>query len=201
MTLSSLWAQPCHSHLECDKCIYGYLYKMKDVEICVHTQEPDYSDVPEEEYDWAKSVYGDVSEHIPKDAPERLEKYVTLSHYINVNLYHDMLTGHSITSILHFLNKMPIDWYSKKQATMETLTYRITVVAACTCVNQIVDLRFTLHYLSVPIYPLKGLAICIYRLLTLFFIVGGWSSSGMTCWSHNWGLSVIKVQTGHGHIL
>ena len=41
--------------------------------------------------------------------------------------------------------------------------------------------------------PLKGLAICIYRLLTLFFIIGGWSSSGVTCWSRNWGSSVIKV--------
>ena len=44
-----------------------------------HTQEPDYSDVPEEEYDWAKSVYGDVSKLIPKDAPKPPGKYMMLS--------------------------------------------------------------------------------------------------------------------------
>ena len=87
--------------------------------VCIPSQEPDYSDVPEEdEYDWAKSVYGDVSELIPKDAPVPLGRHVTLTHYIDANLYHDMLTGHSITGILHLMNKTPIDWYSKKQATI-----------------------------------------------------------------------------------
>ena len=76
---------------------------------------------------------------------------MTLSHYIDANLCHDMLTGHSVTGILHFLNKMPINWYSKKQATVETATYGSEFIAAHICVGQIVDLRSTLHYLSVPI--------------------------------------------------
>ena len=73
-TLSSFQAQPHHGHLECVKHIYGYMYKLKDAKICVCTQEPDYSDILEEEYDWAKSVYGDISKLIPKDAPESLGK-------------------------------------------------------------------------------------------------------------------------------
>ena len=145
LTLSSFQAQPHCGHLECVKHIYGYQYKLKDAEICVHTQEPDYSNVQEEEHEWAKSVYGDVSKIIPKDVPEPLGNYVTLSHYVDANLYHDMLTGHSVTGIFCFLNKMPIDWYSKKQATMETVTYGSKFVAACTCVDQVVDLQLTLH--------------------------------------------------------
>ena len=74
-------------------------------------------------------------------------------------LYHDMhLTGHSITGILHFLNKMPINWYSKKQASVEIVTYGNKFITACTCVNQIADLWLTLHYLSVPE---EGRAICL----------------------------------------
>ena len=77
---------------------------------------------------------------------------MTLIHYIDDNLYHDMLTVHSVTGILHFMNKTPIDWYSKKQATsIETATYGSEFVAAHTCVNQVVDLRLTLCYLGVPI--------------------------------------------------
>ena len=71
--------------------------------------EPDYSAIPEPVYDWAHSVYfGDVKEVIPDDCPDpALGNYVTLSHFIDANLYHDMITGHSVTGTLHLLNKMP----------------------------------------------------------------------------------------------
>jgi hypothetical protein len=92
-----------------------------------------------------------VSKAVPKDAPEPLGKPVTLTHYQDANLYDDIITGQSITAILHFLNKLPIDWYSKKQATVKTATYGGEYISARTCVNQIVDLRTTLRYLSVPI--------------------------------------------------
>ena len=49
------------------------------------------------------------------------------------------------------LNTTPIDWYSKKQATVETATYGSEFVAACICIEQIIDLRTTLQYLGVPI--------------------------------------------------
>ena len=44
-----------------------------------------------------------------------------------------------------------IDWYSKKQATVETATYSSKFVAAKTATEEIIDLRYTLRYLSVPI--------------------------------------------------
>jgi hypothetical protein len=64
---------------------------------------------------------------------------------------HDMITGQSMTGILHFMNKMPIDWYSKKQGTVETATYGSEMVAFRTGVEQIIDLRTTLRYLGVPV--------------------------------------------------
>jgi hypothetical protein len=39
----------------------------------------------------------------------------------------------------------------EKQATVETATYDSEFVAACNCVEQIVDLHGTLRYLGVPI--------------------------------------------------
>ena len=80
---------------------------MKEARIRVLTNEPDYSDYQDPEYDWSSSVYGDVKEIIPTDIPEPKGKYVTLSHYFDANLYHDMVTGRSITAILHFLNQNP----------------------------------------------------------------------------------------------
>jgi hypothetical protein len=152
MSLSSFRAMPRRGHLERAKRIYGYRWKMKEARIRVLTNEPDFSDYQDPEYNWSSSVYGDVKEIIPTDIPESKGKYVTLSHYFDANLYHDMVTGRSITAILHFLNQTLMDWYSKKQATVETAsTFGSEFIAARTTINQIVDLRMTLHYLGVPI--------------------------------------------------
>ena len=56
-----------------------------------------------------------------------------------------------MTGILHLVNQTPMDWFSKKQATVETVTYGSEFVAARTCVEQIMDLRNTLRYLGVPL--------------------------------------------------
>jgi len=151
MTLSGFRVAPREGHLERAKHVYGYLAKMKHAVIRIRTEEPDYSGLPEQHFDWSHSVYGNVEEMLPKDAPEALGKYVTLSHYVDANLFHDILTGHSVTGILHLVNQTPIDWYSKKQATVETATYGSEFVAARTCVEQVIDLRITLRYLGVPI--------------------------------------------------
>jgi hypothetical protein len=123
----------------------GYLSKFHFAELCILTDEPNFSDIEVAEYDWSKSVYGNASngnasKAVPKDAPEPLGKPVTMTHYQDANLYHDIITGRSVTAILHFLNKFPIDWYSKKQATVKTATYGSEYISARTCVNQIVDL-------------------------------------------------------------
>lgn len=124
---------------------------MKDAVLWVQTAEPDYSSLPDHEYDWERRVYGDVSKIIPPDVPTPLGKYVMLTHYFDANLYHDMLTGRSVTGILHLFNKTPIGWFSKKQATVEMVTYGSKFMAANTWVDQIIDLCTTLCYLSVPI--------------------------------------------------
>ena len=151
MTLSGFRAAPRQGHLDRVKRVYGYLSKMKFATIRFRTGEPDYSAIPDQEYDWEYSIYGNVKEIIPKDVPEPLGNFVTLTHFVDANLYHDMITGRSVTGILHLVNKTPVDWFCKKQATVEIATYGSEYVAARTCVEQIIDLRDTLRYLGVPI--------------------------------------------------
>ena len=106
--------------------------------------------LPELGYDWTR-IYGNVLEEIPKDALEPLGKSVTTTMFIDVNLLHDLITGRSVTAVLHFFNLTPGDWYSKRQATVENATYGSEFVAAKTATEQIVDIRQTLLYLGVPI--------------------------------------------------
>jgi len=62
-----------------------------------------------------------------------------------------MITDRSVTGIMHFMNQTLIDWYSRKQATVETAMYGSEFVAARTATDQMMDLRLTLRYLGVPI--------------------------------------------------
>ena len=140
-----------NGHLDRVKRIFGYLAKMQHSCIRFMTDEPDFSDVPIPVYDWASTIYGDSKEMIPLDTPIPLGKAVVTSHYTDASLHHDVLTGKAVTAILHFVNQTPIDWYSKKQSTVETATYGSEFVAARTCVDQIVDLRNTLRYMGIPV--------------------------------------------------
>ena len=151
VTLPSFRAAPRKGHLERVKRIYRYLARFANAKIRVRTVEPDYSGLPNFTYDWSRTVYGAIEEMLPNDAPEPLGKFVTLTHFVDANLMHDLVTGRSLTGILHLMNKTPIDWYSKRQATVEVATYSSKMVAMRTCVEQIIDLRTTLRYLGVPI--------------------------------------------------
>ena len=149
MTLSSFRASPCAGHLERAKRIYGYLKKMKHAAIRFRVGVPDYSAIPDEEYDWQKSIYGNIRELLPHDAPKAYGPIVIMTTYVDANLCHDFVTGKSVTGIVHLLNQTIVDYFSKKQPLVETATYGSEFMAARTATEQIMEIRTTLRYLGV----------------------------------------------------
>ena len=103
------------------------------------------------EYNWFYTCYSGAQEQVPDDAPRPLGKEVKTTSFVDANLYHDLVSGKSVTGILHMLNQTVIDSYSKLQATVETATFGSEYVAARTATEQIIDLRLTLRYLGVPL--------------------------------------------------
>ena len=106
----------------------GESNKMQHAAIRVRTDEPNSSAHPDITYDWSQSVYGNVKEVVPEDCPKPLGKHVMLSHYVDANLYHDMLSG-----------------------CLEMVTFGSEADAARTAMGQIIDLRGTLCYMGVPL--------------------------------------------------
>ena len=151
MTLSRFRAAPRQGHLERVKRVHGYLRKFKHGIVRINTEEPDYSAIPVERFDWENTCYPGAMEEIPDDLPRPLGKPVVMTHFVDANLYHDLISGRSVTGILHLWNKTPIDWYSKLQSTVETATFGSEFVATRTCVEQMLDLRLTARYLGVPV--------------------------------------------------
>ena len=60
--------------------------------------------------------------------------------------------GRSVTGILNLINGTPVEWYSKKEGSVETATYGSEFVAARTATDQIIDLGIALRYLGVRVY-------------------------------------------------
>ena len=96
-----------------------------------------------------RTVYSDVKEIVPADTPVPKGPPVSITTYVDANLYHDLLTGRALTGVLHFLNGTPLDWYCKRQATVETATYGSEFVAARIATEQIIDIRHSLRYLGI----------------------------------------------------
>jgi len=151
MTLSSFRAAPRKGHLDHIKRVYGYLPKMQHAKLRFHIHLPDYSTIPIHEHNWAKTIYGEVKELLTNDIPPPLGEEVILTTYVDANLCHDFTTGQSVTRILHLVNQMVVDFYSKKQPVVQTATYGSEYMAARTATEQIIDLRTILRYLGVPI--------------------------------------------------
>ena len=59
----------------------------------------------------------------PKGYTQAISEKLITTTFLDANLLHDIVTGKSITAVLHFVNTTPTDWLSKRQATVETATY------------------------------------------------------------------------------
>jgi hypothetical protein len=100
--------------------MYGYLEKFASAAIRVRLLEPDLGELPDQNFDWCHGFYGKVEELLPDDAPKPRGKAATTITYTNTNLYLDLFTGRSVPGILHLCNQTLIDWYSKRQATVDS---------------------------------------------------------------------------------
>ena len=152
MVLSRFRTAPCKGHLECAQRVCGYLKRVPEGGICFCTGIPAHEDhfqVPT--YDWMYTVYGNLKEELPPDMPPPKGHLVRTTSYVDANLMHCKVTGKSATGILHLVNQTPIAWFSKRQATVETATYGSEFVAARQATEQIMDLRYTLMYMGLPL--------------------------------------------------
>ena len=115
----------------------------------VRVDLPNYTDLQQVKCDWT-SVYGDISEELPKDMPVPHGKPVITTTYEDANLYHDYLTGRSVTGILHLVNQTPVDWYCKRQAMVEMATYGSEFNVARTATEQIMGYALYFAYVRSP---------------------------------------------------
>jgi hypothetical protein len=72
--------------------------------------------------DW-KSMYGDVKEKIPSDAPVPRGNEVDLRFFVDSDHAGEQLTMRSRTGFVIYLSMAPILWFSKRQPTVESSVF------------------------------------------------------------------------------
>ena len=150
VTLSQFRSAPRIGHLNRAKRIYKFLRNYKKTSIKFRTEMPDYSHLSPYKPDFGH-VYNSTAEEFDPDTPTARGKPILTTTFVDANLLFDMITGKSATGIIHLLNKTPIDWFCKKQSTIETATYGSEFTALKTAVEQLIALRSELRYFGVPI--------------------------------------------------
>jgi hypothetical protein len=87
---------------------------IRQAAIRVRTEELDYSDIPDVDFYWSKTIYRDLKYLNPDDAPEPLGNYVTMSHYADAILMHDVMRCKAVTDILHLMNATSLELQLKQ---------------------------------------------------------------------------------------
>ena len=145
---------PREGHLKGMYYLFGYLKKYNKFRVLI---DPSYRDNSLFEQartgvdpKW-KEFYPDAEESIPRDMLKAFGKAARLTVYVDADHASDKVTRRSVTGIIVFLNNTPIRTFSKRQKTVETSTYGAEMVAARIATDIILEIRYCLRMMGVPI--------------------------------------------------
>ena len=154
MSLSRFHHCPRQGHVDHLKRVCGYICKFPQGAIRFRVGIPDHESIfgaQPTKYEWMEAVYGTPVKDTPSNTPMTKGNPVRSTMYADANLLHVLVMGRSATGVLHFFNQTPIDSFSKRQNQVESAYYGSEFMTARKAVEQIIDLRYTLHMLGVPI--------------------------------------------------
>ncbi|KAI2513025.1 hypothetical protein MHU86_1316 [Fragilaria crotonensis] len=103
------------------------------------------------ECDCWRAFYGDVKEAILPNAPPPKGKDVNLRMFVDSDHAGDKRTCRSRVGFLIYLNMLPITWFLKKQATIETSVFGAEFVAMKRDMEALRGIRYKLRMMGVEL--------------------------------------------------
>jgi hypothetical protein len=142
---------PREGHLKAGKRILSYFKTFPKERVIIDTSYPDHSVYPLEEHSNRVEFYPDAGKEISKDLSPEKGQRVRMTVYVDADHAYDLVTRRSITGILVMLNNMPIIWISKRQKTVQTLTYGSELVASRVTTELILEIIYMLRSLELEL--------------------------------------------------
>ena len=100
-------------------------------------------------YDWI-DFYCNTTDPVPGNMPEARGLSVSISMFVDASHGGNMKDRRSQTGVLIFISKAPINWYSKKQPSVETSTFGTELCEINVGVDMVEALRYKLRMFGVP---------------------------------------------------
>jgi hypothetical protein len=146
--LSTYLCLPREGRLEAVLHVFAYLALYHNARVVFDPTYP-YFDMGTFIKTDCKSMYGDVKEIIPSDAPVPRGNEVGLRFFVDSDHAGEQFTWRSRTGFFIYLNVAPIVWFSKHQPTVESSVFGAEFVAMKngTCRG----LRYKLIMMGVPL--------------------------------------------------
>jgi hypothetical protein len=148
--LARFQACPREGHLEQLFHIFAFLKQYNRSSLVFDWTEPKFDESVFKSCDW-KEYYPGAKEAIPDNKPEPRGKSVLTTCFEDADHAGCRLTRRSHTGVLIFVNRAPIIWYSKRQATVESSTFGSESIALRQAIDLIEALRYKLRMMGVPI--------------------------------------------------
>ena len=102
-------------------------------------------------HDW-KEIFPSAYEDIPPNAPSQKDgERFQITCYVDADHARNTVTRRSVTGILLLINNTPLTWISRRQRTVETSTFGSEVIAARTAIDLIVEMRYKLRCIGLPL--------------------------------------------------
>jgi hypothetical protein len=118
-------AMPCEGHLQ---HIFAYLKAKPKKTMAFNPQHPDIDEARFMKCDW-HDFYREANEAVPRDAPKPRGNVASTNCFLDADYTGNHVTHRLQTSILIFINRALIIWYSKRQNTVEASTFGSEFVA------------------------------------------------------------------------
>ena len=106
---------------------------------------------PKERAQVMKDLYPDAEDPLPNNMPEPRGKHVSINVFVDSDHAGNVVTRRSHTGIMIFLNMAPIQWYSKKQNTIESSTFGAEFIALKIATELVESLQYKLRMMGVPL--------------------------------------------------
>jgi hypothetical protein len=148
--LSRYLALPREGHLEQALHIVGYIKCHRKLCLQFDCSYPSVNKSWFKQYNWF-DFYRDAKEAIPPNMTEERGHSVITSCFVDANHAGNTKDRRSQTGILLFINKAPIQWYSKRQTTVESSTFGAEFCAMRAAVDLIEGLRYKLRMFGIPL--------------------------------------------------
>ena len=148
--LSSHVALPREGHLEAAINVMTHIGQRYDSRLVYDPSHQEIDDSVFKECDWSE-FYRDAKVAIPVNAPEPHEKEVDIHMFVDSDHAWDKVSCRLRSVFLIYVNTALVQWFSKKQSTVETSVFGAEFVSTKHGIDTLRHLRYKLRMMGIPI--------------------------------------------------